>query len=144
MQVGAGRGEVRVPQLALDQRQRDPLAQQLDSVRMAELVGREAPPDARLNRDLVQLQPGGAGRPGVPRVGPAITQNNGPTGNVARSASHGPSADHPHASIPTSRRRSFFPCLTKIDPRRSSRSVSVSDSASLIRSPARHSTTITR
>ena len=42
-----------MPQLALDQRQRDALMQQLDSVRMAELVGREAPPDARLNRDLV-------------------------------------------------------------------------------------------
>ena len=53
MQVGAGRGEVRVPELALDQRQRDPFMQQLDSVRMAELVGREAPPDARLNRHLV-------------------------------------------------------------------------------------------
>ena len=65
LQVGAGRGEVRVPQLALDQRQRDPLMQQLDSVRMAQLVGREAPTDARLKRDLVQLQPGGAGRPGV-------------------------------------------------------------------------------
>jgi hypothetical protein len=77
-----------------------------------------------------------------PRVGPAITQNNGPTGNVARSESHGCSAVHPHASIPTSRRRSFLPCLTRIDPRRSSRSVSVSESASLIRSPARHSTTI--
>jgi hypothetical protein len=38
LQVGAGRGEVRVPQLARDQRQRDPLAQQFDSVRMAELV----------------------------------------------------------------------------------------------------------
>jgi hypothetical protein len=42
--------------------------QQLDSVRMAELVGREAP----------------------------LTT--------------------PHASIPTWRRRSFLPCLTKIDP----------------------------
>ena len=48
-----GRGQMRVPQLALDQRQRDPLMQQLDSVRMAELVGREAPPDVRLKRDLV-------------------------------------------------------------------------------------------
>ena len=66
MQVGAGRGEVRVPQLALDQRQRDALTQQLDSVRMAELVGRKAPADAHLKRYLVQLQPGGAGRPGVP------------------------------------------------------------------------------
>jgi hypothetical protein len=27
----------------------------LDSVRMAKLVGREAPPDPRLKRDLVQL-----------------------------------------------------------------------------------------
>jgi hypothetical protein len=48
-----GCGQVRVPQLALDQRQRDPLTQQLDRVRMAELVGREAPPDARLNRQMV-------------------------------------------------------------------------------------------
>ena len=69
MQVGAGRGEVRVPQLALDQRQRDALMQQFDSMGMAELVGREAPADARLKRDLVQLQPCGASRPGVPARG---------------------------------------------------------------------------
>ena len=42
-----------MPQLALDQRQRDALTQQLDSVGMAELVGREASADARLERDLV-------------------------------------------------------------------------------------------
>ena len=77
-----------------------------------------------------------------PRVGPEITQNNGSTGSATRSASHGCRVDHPQASIPTSRRRSFLPCLTRIDPRRSSRSVSVSESASLIRSPARQSTTI--
>jgi hypothetical protein len=35
--------------------------QQLDSVRVADLVGREAPADPHLKRDLVQLQPGGAG-----------------------------------------------------------------------------------
>ena len=29
------------------------LVQQLDGMRMAKLVGREAPPDARLKRDLV-------------------------------------------------------------------------------------------
>jgi hypothetical protein len=33
--------------------QPDPLPQQLDSMRMAELVGREAPPAARLNSHLV-------------------------------------------------------------------------------------------
>ena len=142
MQVDAGRGEVPVPQLALDQRQRNPFTQQLDSMGMAELVGREAPADARLNRDLVQLSLAALADQACPAVGPAITQNNTPTGIVARSDSHGPSAVHPHASIPTWRRRSFLPCLTRIDPRRSSRSVSVSDSASLIRSPARQSTTI--
>jgi hypothetical protein len=142
LQVGAGRGQVRVPQLALDQRQRDPLTQQLDSMRMAELVGAKrrrtpAPTAAWGSWSLAALADQACAR-----VGPAITQNNGPTGNAARSASHGPSAVHPHASIPTWRRRSFLPCLTKTNPRCSSRSVSVSDSASLIRSPARHSTTI--
>ena len=50
-----------MPELALDQRQRDTLVQQLDSVRMSELVGREAPADACLECDLVQLEAGGAG-----------------------------------------------------------------------------------
>ena len=50
-----------MPELALDQRQRDALVQQLDSVRMAKLVRREAPANARLERDLVQLQASGAG-----------------------------------------------------------------------------------
>jgi hypothetical protein len=36
-----------VAELALDQRQRDPLVQQLDGVRVAQLVRREAPSDAR-------------------------------------------------------------------------------------------------
>jgi len=49
-----------VPELALDQRQRDTLVQQLHSVRMAELMRREAPADACLERYLVQLQAGGA------------------------------------------------------------------------------------
>ena len=50
-----------MPELPLDQGQRDALVQQLHSVRMAELVGREAPANACLECDLVQLQPGGAG-----------------------------------------------------------------------------------
>ncbi|MGO8861072.1 MAG: hypothetical protein ACLQRH_09945 [Acidimicrobiales bacterium] len=41
LQGGAGRGQVRAPQLALDRR--NPLAQQLDSMSMAELVGRRTP-----------------------------------------------------------------------------------------------------
>ena len=50
-----------MPELALDHRQRDALVQQLDSVGMAELVRREAPANARLQGDLVQLEAGGAG-----------------------------------------------------------------------------------
>ena len=50
LQEGAGRGEVRVPQLALDQRQWAPLVQQLDSMRMAKLVRSEAPADAGRKR----------------------------------------------------------------------------------------------
>ena len=46
------------------------------------------------------------------------------------------------ASSPTSRRRLPFPFLTRIDPRRGSRSDSISDSASWILRPPRHSTTI--
>ena len=52
--------EVRVAELALDQRQRDTLVQQLHSVRMAELVGGEPPAHACLERDAVQLEPRGA------------------------------------------------------------------------------------
>ena len=126
-----------MPQLALDQRQRDPLAQQLDSVSMPELMRGYAPADPGRECGAMQLKASGAGRPGV---------------SARRSGDHAEqwtdrqrhTLGHPrfkgrraHASIPTTRRRSFLPCLTKIDPRRCSRSVSVSDSASLMRSPAR-------
>jgi hypothetical protein len=142
LQVGAGRGEVRVPQLALDQRQRDPLAQQLDSMRMAELVRGYAPADPGRDGGAMQLKASGAGRPRVAARRSGDHAEQRATGSVARSATHDSRAAQPHASIPTRRRRSPLPCLTKIDPRRCSRSVSVSDSASLIRSPARQSTTI--
>ena len=52
LQVGAGRREVRVPQLALDQRQRDALVQQLDGVGMAELVVVPTSAQASLGRPL--------------------------------------------------------------------------------------------
>ena len=52
-----------MPQLALDQRQRDPLAQQLDSVSMAELVRGYAPADAGRECEVAQLNACGAVRP---------------------------------------------------------------------------------
>jgi len=54
-----------VPQLALYQRQRDPLAQQLDSMGMTELVRGYAPADAGRERGAMQLKASRAGRPGV-------------------------------------------------------------------------------
>jgi hypothetical protein len=94
LQVGVGGGEVRVPQLPSDQRQRDALVQQLDSVRVAERVRCYAPTDTR-RRSAMQLQTRGAGRSGCPEVGPAITQNNGLIGSVARSDNQDPSAAQP-------------------------------------------------
>ena len=50
MQVGAGGGQMAVPQLALDQRERDTFVQELDSVRMAELVVVPTSAQASLSR----------------------------------------------------------------------------------------------
>ena len=55
-----------MPQLALDQRQRDPLAQQLDSVSMPELMRGYAPADPGRDGCAMQLKASGAGRPDVP------------------------------------------------------------------------------
>ena len=45
-----------MPELALDQWQRDTLVQQLDSVRVAELVGSEAPPEFRARARWVDVE----------------------------------------------------------------------------------------
>jgi hypothetical protein len=50
-----------VAELALDQRQRDPLVQQLDSVCMAQLVRGHPPADSCLEREVVKLNPRRAG-----------------------------------------------------------------------------------
>jgi len=46
---------MRVPELALDQRQRDPFVQQFNRVRVAQLVRREPPPYSCLEREVVKL-----------------------------------------------------------------------------------------
>jgi hypothetical protein len=47
-----------MPQLALDDVERDPLVREFDSVGVAELVGREAAPHAGLRGDAPQLGAG--------------------------------------------------------------------------------------
>ena len=109
---------MRVAELALDERQRDPLVQQLDRVRMTQLVRREPAPDSCLEREMAKLDAAALPDHARPRVGPSITQNSGPTGSVTRLVSHGSIAVHARASMPTSRRRSFLPCVSRIEPRR--------------------------
>jgi hypothetical protein len=50
-QVRRGDPEVRVPGLALDDDERNAFSRHLDRVRVAELMWREAPPDASLDSD---------------------------------------------------------------------------------------------
>jgi hypothetical protein len=107
--------KMRVAKLAPELRQRDRLVQQLDVVRVAQLVRREPPTDSCPERETVKLDPRRAHA--RPQVGPSITQNSGPTGSSARSGTHGPIAAQPQASMPTSRRRSFLPCRMRIEPR---------------------------
>jgi hypothetical protein len=61
LQIGAGGRQLRVAELALNQRQRNPFVQQLDSVRMPELMWGYAPAHACLDGELVQLEAHGAG-----------------------------------------------------------------------------------
>jgi hypothetical protein len=55
-------------ELALDDDQRHALAYELDGVGVPELVGREAPPDARLDGGPAHVGPRGGTRP-VPATG---------------------------------------------------------------------------
>ena len=55
MEVDRRRAEVGVPELALDDVERDALAGELQRVRMAQLVRREPAPDPRLSSEPAEL-----------------------------------------------------------------------------------------
>jgi hypothetical protein len=61
LQVDAGDTEVAVAELALDDLQRHAFARQLDGVRVAELVRREAAANAGRDRGVAKLVSGGTG-----------------------------------------------------------------------------------
>jgi hypothetical protein len=81
LQVDGGDPEVAVAELALDDDQRHAFTSQLDGVRVAQLVRREAPPNASRDGGPAQVRPGTALDQWRPRVAPLITHNNGPTGS---------------------------------------------------------------
>jgi hypothetical protein len=141
-EIHRGDRQVSVPELALDDEQRHPLAGHLDRVGMPQLVGREASPYTRAGGGLVQLRAHTSRCQWAPR---------GRTAQHAKQRSvreRGPELEPrvelfpAQRSIPTSRRLPPLPWRTRIAPRCRSRSLSFSASASLMRSPARQCTTI--
>ena len=63
LQVNRRNPEVRVPELPLDDRQRDPFVRHLDRVGVPELVRCEPPPHSGLGRESAKLTAGGGRRP---------------------------------------------------------------------------------
>jgi hypothetical protein len=58
LEISRGDPEVRVPELPLDDWQRDPFVRHLNGVRMPQLVRREAPPDTGLRGEPAQFTAG--------------------------------------------------------------------------------------
>ena len=85
LQVDAGRAEVGVAELALDDVQRHAFAGKFDGVGVAQLMRRKAPPHTGLGGKPTELDPEPGARPERPRVGPSMMQNSGPTGSSTRS-----------------------------------------------------------
>jgi hypothetical protein len=137
LQVNARGAEIRVPELALDDVQRHALARELVRVRVAQLMRREAAPDASLGREPPELARTAA-RPRSPAGRSVDDAEQRPDRQFARGSSHGRSCSQPQSSIPTSRRRPPFPWRTSTDPRRASRSCSASASASWMRPAPEH------
>jgi hypothetical protein len=141
LQIQRGRGDIRMSQLALNDWQGDPpLGRARRRARAAAGAARTGVGRPRWRRAYGARRATADADQARPRVGPSITQNKGPTGSSTRLAIHASSSAHAHTSSPTSRLRPPF--LTRALPRIGSRSLSVSDSASWIRSPPRQSTTI--
>jgi hypothetical protein len=141
-EVSGGDGQVGMPELCLDHEQRDPLAGRLHRMRVPELVRREPASDSCYRGGVVQLSADSGRSAWPPACRAAQDAEQRPTGRSLRSSSQGSRCIPAQRSIPTSRRLSPLPWRTTSEPRPGSRSVSLRASASLIRRPARQSTTM--
>jgi hypothetical protein len=119
-----------MPELALDNDQRDAFVRHLDRLRVLQLARREATLHPRRSSRVMQLLAGG-------RRLPAATccrrgSHTAPRRSAARGGSRGTGGrSHAHRSIPTSRRLPPLPRRTSTGPRPRSRSISWRASASL-------------
>ena len=129
-------------ELTLNDGERDSFACHLDRVRVAKSMGCEASAHAGGHGKLAQGAARRVGDHGRPAVGPSMTHSRAPTGSVGRKSAAGRSAAIPGRSMPAARRLPPLPGRPRVYPVLRSRSLSASASASLIRRPARHTTTI--
>ena len=141
-QVAGGDGEVGMPELSLDYEQRDPLARHLHRMCVPELVWREPASDPRCRGGVVQLS-ADSGRSAWPPTCWA-TQDAEQSAGRQLPAELKPGVEvRPSPPVhPDLAPLITLPCRTTREPRLGSRSVSLRASASLMRSPARHSTTM--
>ena len=82
LQVDRGRAEVGVPELALDDVERDALAGELKRVRVAQLVRREPTPDACLRCEPAELGADRGARPGSSAGGAVDDAEERPDGQL--------------------------------------------------------------
>ena len=130
--------EVRMSELPLDDRQRDPFVRHLDRVGVPELVWREPSPDPGLGRQPAKLTARRCRRPAATAGWSSEDAEQRTDGQPTRCSVQRQTCSHAQSSIPTILRFPPLPARTSTDPVFGSRSDSVSASASLIRKPARH------
>lgn len=83
-------------ELTLDDVDRHAFASKLGRMRVTKLVRREPPPDPGVSGKLAQLGSRGGRGHRRPRVGPSMTQNNGPGGSDTRWVSQAASCSNPN------------------------------------------------
>jgi hypothetical protein len=127
-----------MPELSLDDDERDAFAGHLDRVCVAQLARGEASAHDRPGGGAAELGACAAGGPRASARASVDDAEQWTDRQATRTISHGSSSCQPQSSIPTSRRRPPLPRRTRIEPRRRSRSASRSASASSMRRPARH------
>jgi hypothetical protein len=100
-------------ELALDDVDRHPFACELDGMSVAQLMGSEPPPDARVDRQLSQFASRGGRGPAAASSWPVDDTEQGSGRSDTRCANQAASCSNPNWSIPASRRLSPLACYAE-------------------------------